>query len=141
MGYAVKQDMIDRFGERELVQLTNRDDHAATAIDDPALDQALADASAEIDGYLAGRYVLPLDPVPLMLKRNCCEIARYHLYGERVIDTVAKRYDAVIAYLRAVGKGDITLGVNAASQPAATSGGPQSSGGAREFTRDSLADY
>lgn len=141
MGYAVKQDMIDRFGETELVQLTNKDNNAATSIDDPALDQALADANAEIDGYLAGRYTLPLVHVPLTLKRNACDIARYHLYDDRVTDQVQKRYDDALAFMRAVGKGSIGLGPDAAQQPAAAAGGPKTSESEREFTRDSLSDY
>jgi phage gp36-like protein len=134
--------MIDRFGETELVQLTNKDNNAATSIDDPALDQALADANAEIDGYLTGRYALPLDPVPLMLKRSACDIARYHLFDDRVTEQVQKRYDGVVAFLRSVGKGDISLGVDAASQPAGAAGGPEvAPGNERVFTQDSLADY
>lgn len=142
MGYAVKQDMIDRFGETELVQLTNKDNNAATSIDDPALEQALIDASAEIDGYLSGRYALPLANVPQVLKRNACDIARYHLYDDRVTEQVAKRYESTVAYLRSVGKGDISLGLDAAEQPAAAAGGPKADdAGERTFTRDTLSDY
>jgi len=142
VGYAVKQDMIDRFGETELVQLTNKDNNAATSIDDPALEQALIDASAEIDGYLSGRYALPLANVPQVLKRNACDIARYHLYDDRVTEQVAKRYESTVAYLRSVGKGDISLGLDAAEQPAAAAGGPKADdAGERTFTRDTLSDY
>jgi len=140
--YAVKQDMIDRFGETELVQITNKDNNAATAIDDAALDQALFDAGAEIDGYLAGRYALPLAPVPSILKRNACDIARYHLYDDRVTEQIQKRYDSTIAYLDEVARGKISLGVDAAEQPAAAAGGPQvAPGNDREFTRETLSDF
>jgi len=143
VGYAAKQDMIDRFGETELVQISNKDAAGATSIDDPALEKALADASAEIDGYLAGRYTLPLANPPPVLKRNACDIARYHLYDDRVTEQVQKRYDSTIAYLRSVGKGDISLGLDSSNQETpASSGGPKADpGNDRVFTRNSLSDY
>lgn len=141
MSYATKQDMIDRFGETELVQITNQEDHAAETIDDSVLNQALADADAEIDGYLIGRYALPLASVPATLKRNACDIARYHLYDDRVTEQVQKRYDNVIAFLRMLAKGDASLGLDAAQQETATTGGPAIAAGDRVFTADSLKDY
>ena len=64
--YATRQDMISRFGEEEIRLLTDRDGSAG-AIVDAVLDQVLADASAEIDGYIGGRYRLPLVTVPQIL--------------------------------------------------------------------------
>ncbi|MDP1673371.1 MAG: DUF1320 domain-containing protein [Burkholderiales bacterium] len=141
MSYATKQDMIDRFGETELVQITNQEDHAATVINDTVLNQALADADAEIDGYLIGRYALPLASVPATLKRNACDIARYHLYDNRVTEQVQKRYDNVVAFLRMLAKGDASLGLDAAHQETPTTGGPAIAAGDRVFTADSLKDY
>ena len=46
MSYAALQDMVDRFGELELVQRTDRTDGAT--IDAVVLGRALADADAEI---------------------------------------------------------------------------------------------
>jgi phage gp36-like protein len=108
--YAVTEDMTTRFGEEELIHLTDRDANQG-AIDAVVLDQALADASAEIDGYLGGRYALPLASVPAVLTRICCDIARYHLYDEHAPERVEKRYDDSIAYLVRVGTGSIGLGL------------------------------
>ncbi|MHB1183393.1 MAG: gp436 family protein [Desulfobulbia bacterium] len=105
--YGSKQDMIDRYGEEELIQLTDRVD--AGIIDDTVLDQARADADAEIDGYLAGRYQLPLAEVPPSLVRVACEITRYHLYDDAVTDNVKDRYDNAVRFLRALAKGDVTM--------------------------------
>jgi len=49
MVYAQPSDMIARYPNRDLVQLTN-EDPTQQAVDDSVLQQALADASAEIDG-------------------------------------------------------------------------------------------
>lgn len=105
--YCAKQDMIDRYGAEELIQLTDR---AGTGvIDDAVLNQAIADSGAEIDGYLATRYELPLTVVPPVLVRIACEIARYHLYDDAATDTVKDRYDNSVRFLRSLAKGDVSL--------------------------------
>ncbi|MDI3326776.1 DUF1320 family protein [Pontibacterium granulatum] len=108
--YATAQAMIDRFGEEELILLTDRDG-SQQAIATSVLNQALTDASAEIDGYLGGRYQLPLATVPAVLTRICCDIARYLLNDERAPEQLQKRYDASIGFLKSLGKGELSLGL------------------------------
>ena len=108
--YATQQDMINRFGEEELILVTDRDG-SANAIVDAVLDQALLDASAEIDGYLGGRYKLPLLTVPAVLTRICCDIARYLLNDERATEQLQARYQDSIKFLRSLGKGELSLGL------------------------------
>ena len=98
MSYAVKQDMVDRFRATELIQLTDVDS-VANAIDDTVLDRALDDADAEIDGYLAGRYTLPLATVPRVLTNIACDIARYRLHDDRATEQVTTRYRDAIRLL------------------------------------------
>jgi phage gp36-like protein len=138
--YATQQDLIDRFGETEVIQLSDR---ASTgAIDAAVVAAKLADAAAEIESYLAGRYTLPLEPVPLALQRIACDIARYHLYDDRPTEYVAKRYDAAIAFLRSVNKGDIQLGVDAGgAAPPSQAGAPDFVACEPVFTRDLLKDF
>ena len=50
MSYASQADLTERFGATELAQRTNRTD--GLTIDTVVLGRALADADAEIDGYL-----------------------------------------------------------------------------------------
>ncbi|QRK80182.1 DUF1320 domain-containing protein [Shewanella sp. LZH-2] len=109
--YATSGNMLSRFGEQDLTLLTEREDSVPGEINLALLEQALRDASAEIDGYIAGRYVLPLTTVPAVLERNCCDIARYFLYGDKAPEQVEKRYNAVVKFLTAVSKGDISLGL------------------------------
>ena len=123
MTYAVQQDMVDRFAQTELVQLTNPDNPAATTINATVLGQALADADAAIDGYLQGRYTLPLAVVPKVIVRYACDIARYFLYDDRATEQVEKRYNDAIKFLEQVAKGAITLGLSATgAQPAEADG-------------------
>ncbi|MGI2227052.1 gp436 family protein [Shewanella frigidimarina] len=109
--YANTDNMLSRFGEQDLMLLTEREGSVPGQINIAVLEQALRDASAEIDGYIVGRYTLPLTTVPAVLERNCCDIARYFLYGDKAPEQVEKRYNAVVKYLALVSKGDISLGL------------------------------
>ena len=108
--YATRDDMQARFGERELVSLTDRDRDGN--IDDAALDAALAQATAEIDGYLGGRYPLPLARTPAVLTGYACDIARYRLCssGALTTDDIRDRYRDAVRFLEHVAAGRVTLG-------------------------------
>lgn len=67
-----------------------------------AVQIALQDSSEEIDGYIGGRYSLPLANVPSNLNRIACDIARYRLYFEQPTEHVTKLYDDAIAFLKRV---------------------------------------
>lgn len=146
MTYATQQHMIDRFGQQELIELTDRANLGAIDVD--VLGRALDDADAEINGYLATRHTLPLASVPLVLTRVACDVSRYFLYEDRVTEAVRVRYQDAIKFLRGVSDGSISLGVDASNNAPAESGGPQFDSGGRVFTRGrsdgtegSLDDY
>jgi len=107
MTYAAQADMVDRFGEAELAQRTNRVD--GSSIDPVVLGRALADADAEIDTYLASRYQLPLAVVPEVLVRLAADMARYHLCGDAAPDLVRQRHLDALALLRRMGTGEVQL--------------------------------
>lgn len=121
MSYATQQNLIDRFGEQELIQLTDRANLGA--IDATVVGRALNDADAQINGYLAARYTLPLtEPMPTILERLACDIARYALYEDKVTEIVEKRYKDAIALLRDVSSGKAELGLdNTDNNPASKS--------------------
>ena len=60
MPYATVTDLQDRLGVPRLVQLTDLADPSVGLVDPAVAQKALDDAEAEIDGYLGGRYALPL---------------------------------------------------------------------------------
>ena len=139
MPYAVQQDLIDRFGSKDLIELT---DHANVGvIDSTVLARAITDASTEIDGYLAGIYTLPLSTVPLVVTRLACDMARYYLMGDRVTDAVAARYKNAVTFLRAVADGKASLGLDATNKLADESGGVSFRSATQVFTSDELVDY
>lgn len=121
MTYATQQNLIDRYGENELIQLTDR--QGLGTIDATVVSRALADADAQINGYLAARYTLPLSaPVPTILERLACDITRYALYEDRVTEIVEKRYKDAVALLRDVSAGKAELGLdNTDNKPASKS--------------------
>jgi phage gp36-like protein len=137
VGYATKQNMIDRFGSEELIQLTDRNNTGA--IDDVVLGQALADADTKIDGYLGTRYTLPLATVPPSLTPIACDIARYNLYDKHATEEVRNRYKDAEGFLKLLAKGEVTLGPDPVDTEGA--GSPQYTAPAREFTKDTLGDF
>jgi len=106
MPYCTALDLTDRFSAAELIQLTDRNNIGS--IDYTVLDQAIADATAEINGYLTA--YLPLVSVPANLVRIGCDVARYYLYDDAVTEQVQTRYDQAIKYLSQVAKGQISIG-------------------------------
>lgn len=94
-----RQDLIDRFGERELVDLTDRD--GSGVINDEVLNRAIDDAEAETAAYIqAARLVLPSPPKVLVVK--VCDIARYYLHDNGETQVVLDRYRQAVAWLRDV---------------------------------------
>lgn len=107
MTYATQADLVDRFGELELAQRTDRTN--GTVIDTVVLGRALADADAEIDSYLATRYTLPLASTPVVVTRLACDMTRYRLYDDGVPETVRVRYQDAVSLLKRLASGDVQL--------------------------------
>lgn len=137
MSYATPQHLAARYSEAELRQTT---DQYAQAVDEGRLQTALDDAQDEMDGYLAGRYQLPLMDLdgaplvpPLALVRINCDIAMYRLQTMRPADDVKdarRRYDDAIGLLKSYRSGEAEL-AGAALVLVQTGGGV--GGGAVEF--------
>lgn len=109
MLYATRDDMIQAFGEDELIQLTDRADPPLDAIDDDVLGAALAAASSEIDGYVARVATLPLAMVPDNLRQVALAIARYRLSTDQAQGRVRLDYEDAMITLRDIAKGVIKL--------------------------------
>lgn len=142
MAYATAADMQARYGLDELVARTDR--NATGAVDTTVLNRALSDADAEIDGYLAARYRLPLPTVPPMLARIACDIARYRLWEDMASDEVRRRYEDARRLLEALSRGTVSLGLPASlpdSQKPGLSMAAAKSGPAPVFSRDGTGGY
>ena len=118
MAYCTAQDMLERFGAREMADASDR---AQTGeMDLSIISTACEDASAEVDGRLARRYSVPLTSAPRLLKLLACDIARYRLFATRPHEEARKRYEAAIEMLEEIASGVLSLGADEAS-PAASS--------------------
>ncbi|MEG2140826.1 MAG: DUF1320 domain-containing protein, partial [Bilophila sp.] len=74
MTYATCDDLVTRFGEMKLTQLTDRAVPPARCPDKIVMGTALADATETIDGYAATRYRTPLCPVPAPVRKWCADM-------------------------------------------------------------------
>ena len=141
MPYATPQDMLNQFGENELVSLTDRDN--VGVVDDDLVLKALETAEGEINAYVGAKYQLPLANVPVIVRDFACDIARYRLSGAEVTETeiVRKRYQDAIKFFERVSKGDVTLGVDLSNAKATPSGSVKTSNPAKVFNDDAMAGF
>lgn len=141
MPYATQADMIDRFDEAEVIALADRD--LDGVIDASIVTVAIDSAGREIDGYISGRFTLPLSTVPELLTDICCDIARYRLCGGAVqtTDEVRDRYKDAVKMLGMIRDGKMTLGLDATSQVVGGGDTVLINNGQRKFDKDSLSDY
>jgi phage gp36-like protein len=143
MPYATQADLETRFGTDELAQLTDRVN--GTLVEATVVAAALADADALIEGYLAQRYALPVSPVPTLLLRIACDVARFLLHGKSAGEKVREAYDDAVKLLRDLAAGRAALpgaaAAPAAQTPAAAGGTPQAAAPTRIFDRASIGDY
>ena len=105
MYYINAENMLKAMSKPELVQLTN-DEPRATEPDMAVVDEAIRYASDLVDGYLRGRYPLPLKSVPTVLPPLCINIARHFLHSRRINradfpKTLETAYNATLKTLEA----------------------------------------
>jgi len=143
--YCTQADILATVPTTDLIQLTD-DAVPPTAVNEANVAKAIADAGELIDGYLRGRYTLPLSPVPGLINTLAADVAIYRLYARRIKltppDGVVERYKNAQKILEQVQGGKISLGAESTGGGVTPeSGGPQYSAPDRVFTRDTLGDY
>lgn len=143
--YATVTDMIARFGETHLIRLSRPEDRSAETVDAEKIERALSDVSGVIDGYIRGRYLVPIASPPVEIIRAACVLARYELaQGEHMepSEEMSKARKETITWLENISKELINLDVPAAlpSGPAVGSG-PRMSDRARIMSLDSLRGF
>lgn len=132
--YANKAEMILEYGEKELIELTDRAEILTGAIVDEVLDQALTGASAVIDSYVSRRYKLPLTTTPIVLRDHCMSIAWYKLHRGRHREEDRKAYEDAMAYLGQLSSGAAVLDVGG-SEPQSAPAQAVKDGPERTFSR------
>lgn len=138
--YATRQNMIDRYGDKELIELTDRVEPYTGIINDAVLDAAIATASATIDSYVSKRYDLPFAVVPAVLVPHAQAITWYTLHRGNYSDPVRLEYEDALSFLSKVSKGDVLLDA-AGTQPPSAPAEARVEGPDRMFSRDSMKGY
>jgi phage gp36-like protein len=138
MLYCSKQGLIDRFGEDELIQLTDRD--SLDIINDEVLNRAIEDASSKMDAYLS-RFSFTANTLAKSLEPLACNIARYNLYDDEPTEIIATRYKDAIAFLKAVNKGEISLGTNTEDNEVTTNDLAEMQSAGTVFSRNNSSSF
>lgn len=113
MTYAIIDDLVSRFGSNEIIGLTDKAGDMGGIVDAVA-NQALDEATSEIDSYISKIYATPIEaPVPDLIVAFCCDIARYRLYSDKPLPIVSARYTEAINWLKNISKGLAVLPIKA----------------------------
>lgn len=137
MNYATATDLITRFGANEIAQRADRGEarlvtaplmtaaaagaslagytgpeQTAAAAALLVVQRALDDARDTINAHVSSRYTLPLNPVPAVLNRVACNLARLYLYDDLATDAVKEQASDDMTLLRGVAKGTASLGAD-----------------------------
>ena len=137
MPYITQQDMVNRYSEQSLIELTDRVTPYTGEIVTSILDEAIEDADALIDSFISVRYDLPLSETPRVLIGHAAAIAYYKLHRGRYPDEIRTAYEDAIKFLNMVSKGEILLDV-AGSQPQSAPADARVEGPDRTFSRKNL---
>ncbi len=143
MPYCTQPDIIGRISEETLIQLT--DDDNLGVVDSALVELHAADAAELIDGYLRGRYTLPLETTPGIIKSLALDLTVYSLYSRRAeFETpkpVLERQQAALKILREIQSGVIALGAAGVETPSTVSGAGKVAAPERIFTKTVLDNY
>ncbi len=109
--YCTIEDIETQTSTPTLIQLSS--DNGQEEVNRVVVEEAIIYSSTLIDGYLRGRYSLPLDAHFPLLRILAIDLSIYRLYSRRMRnempEVIQKNYDNAISTLRDIQKGVITL--------------------------------
>ncbi|SOC41566.1 phage gp36-like protein [Rhizobium subbaraonis] len=140
MPYATLDDLIERAGQDEILQVADRDQDDLA---DPAvIEAALAHADNTVNGYLAVRYAMPLSAVPPIVVTWAVSIARYHLHREGAPDYVVRDYKDALAALKDAARGLVAIpGADGVAPQQSAAGAVSVTGPEPVFSKDKLGGW
>lgn len=111
MDYCTIDDIETQTSTPTLIQLTS--DDGQEAVDRVVANEAILYSSTLIDGYLRGRYTLPLDAHFPLLRILAIDLSIHRLYSRRMRDempeVIENNYKNAISTLKDIQKGVISL--------------------------------
>jgi phage gp36-like protein len=141
MSYATQAMLVKRFGERQLVQLTDRGEVPTGQIDTDLVAQELANTDAVINGYVGNRYRLPLDPTPDLVTDLAISIALYKLHAFAPDPKVKDDYDQAIRTLRDISNNVVKLDAAGVEPASSGASGVQFIDRERPLTPESMRGF
>lgn len=141
MTYATTQQLIDRYGAQMLVGLTDRGEVATREIVQDVVDRALADADALIDGYLGGRYALPLASTPPLVVDIAQRLAIWNLHTSSTDEKIEADHKAAMATLKDIAAGSVRLPVAGVEPASSGASGVVVTDRERPFTAANLKGF
>lgn len=141
MAYCTLAELVERYGERMLLDLSFRGDAAPEEPDAALFARAIAGADALIDGHLKVRYLLPLSEVPAIVRDLSLTISIYRAHAEVVPDKIRKDYEDALKLCAQISTGAVKLDVAGAEPPGSGGGGARITDRARPMTEDNLKGF
>ena len=112
MSYCSTSDIQAAVPSTDLLQIT--DDDNSGSVDTTVISNMISYVDNIIDGYLRGRYFLPLTTIPDELKYLAIDFVVYKLYTRRMFtevpESVNQRYKEIMGMLKDIQKGVFSLG-------------------------------
>ena len=141
MSYTTLLALTERFGERLLQQLTDRASPPLGEIDASVIEQAIGDAEAIIDGYLAARYQLPLASVPRLVSDIALTVTIYKLHTSEPDKKIAVDFEQAMKTLREIANGTVRLDIAGVEPEAKSTSGVRTNDRERPFTEKNLQGF
>lgn len=117
--YCSITDIVKDLSEAELILLVNDENLILTSLSEAPpeiierIEEQIKAAESEINGYIGGRYNLPLAEVPDRINQICKDISIYNLYKRRhrlnMAESIVEIYKQCRAELSKIQSGLITL--------------------------------
>ena len=141
MAYPTAADLVTRYGDDLVTSLSDRADEPTGTYDEAVVAAAIEAADAEVDGYLAGRYVLPLSSTPVLVKRISEALAIWHLHVTEPDKQISEGHKVAQQQLRDIADGRIVLQVDGVQPDTTTSGQAQVTDRARPFEAAKMTGF
>ena len=141
MCYTTQDDLVERYGMDMMLGVADRAEPPAGTIDSDVVTRAIDDAGAAIDGYLKGRYALPLSATPALIRSLALAISIYILHRDTVSEKIRRDYEDAIATLKQIANGTVRLDVAGVEPASSGATGVQFSDRPRDMTPDNMKGF
>ncbi|MEM4625654.1 MAG: DUF1320 domain-containing protein [Candidatus Pacearchaeota archaeon] len=115
--YCTKEDVYSQMDQRVVAGYLRNTGETGNEWE-TRLNDIITKATDEINGYLRGRYSLPLNHVPGFIRDLCVRIVKYKIVSRKGYTSnspeegIAKDYQGVVKILEKIRDGDVDIGIS-----------------------------